>query len=178
MPQGLVPRSSAHTNIQQIRAQTAVPAGPGGTLHDYVPFYFGERSPMLYANHKRGVQGSEGQDEIIYLVSTTQAVAEAAEVDWVFTDGHAIMAFTAFFDSLDALSQIDWKAVHAVQWKTSDDPDLTRRKQAEFLVHKFFPVSLLNEIAVMNTKIEQAVQRILADASCAVPTKVRRAWYY
>lgn len=37
----------AHQNIQDRRAETPVPCGPGETLHDYVPFYFAPHSPML-----------------------------------------------------------------------------------------------------------------------------------
>ena len=39
----------AHGGIQDRRSETIVPCGPGGCLHDYVPFYFAPRSPMLYA---------------------------------------------------------------------------------------------------------------------------------
>jgi len=34
-------------SVQGHRAVKAVPVPPGGTLHDYVPFYFAPRSPML-----------------------------------------------------------------------------------------------------------------------------------
>ncbi len=44
---GVAYTSIAHQNIQDRRAYTQVPCGPGGCLHDYVPFYFGARSPML-----------------------------------------------------------------------------------------------------------------------------------
>lgn len=39
----------AHTNIQGRRVNKTVPLPPYGNLHDYVPFYFAPRSPMLYA---------------------------------------------------------------------------------------------------------------------------------
>ncbi len=42
----------AHNNIQSRRLMKAVPLPPHGDLHDYVPFYFAPRSPMLYAIHK------------------------------------------------------------------------------------------------------------------------------
>lgn len=38
----------AHERIQDRRARTSVPCGAGGVLHDYVPFYFAPRSPMLF----------------------------------------------------------------------------------------------------------------------------------
>ncbi len=37
----------AYENIQYRRARIRVPCGAGGVMHDYVPFYFAPRSPML-----------------------------------------------------------------------------------------------------------------------------------
>ena len=39
-------RDIASGSLQSRRGRTLVPLG--GTLHDYVPFYFAPRSPMLY----------------------------------------------------------------------------------------------------------------------------------
>lgn len=47
------PVNIAYQSIQDRRASTFVHCGPGGVLHDYVPFYFAPRSPMLYALHTR-----------------------------------------------------------------------------------------------------------------------------
>jgi hypothetical protein len=49
--------SIAHQQIQDRRARWPVPLDPGGVLHDYVPFYFCPRSPMLYAIHSGEVEG-------------------------------------------------------------------------------------------------------------------------
>ena len=94
----------AHATIQDRRAQTPVPCGPGGHLHDYVPFYFAPRSPMLYAIHRGNVDNcTAGQADIVYLVSSTESVA-ASELEFVFTNGHGIMALSDFFDDLDNLT--------------------------------------------------------------------------
>lgn len=171
--------SIAHANIQAARNQTRVPVGPGGTVHDYVPFYLGERSPMLYANHRGAVESNVGgQRSIIYLVSSAEAVA-ALRCGFVFTDGHAIMSVTQFFDQLSRLSAVDWVAVHARDWRdTIADPDLKRRKQAEFLVHRFAPLALFTEIVVLNAAIQQHTQEVLARAGVQLPVHVRPAWYY
>lgn len=108
------PLSSAHDNIQARRAHTPVPCGPGGVLHDYVPFYFGARSPMLYANHKGFVPNNpHGQAPLIYLVSDVQTLVSAG-CAWVFTDGHAEMlrALTKASANLADLENLDWQAVH------------------------------------------------------------------
>ena len=50
---GLVYKPNHNVEIQQRRSVSAVPCGPGGSLHDYVPFYFGYLSPMMF-NLKTG----------------------------------------------------------------------------------------------------------------------------
>ena len=87
---GLNYRFCHSTEVQSARANVPIRMGPGGTIHDYVPFYFGYLSPMML-NLKTGrVEGySEGQDPLIYLVSSTQAI-EAADLGFVFSDGHGL----------------------------------------------------------------------------------------
>jgi hypothetical protein len=81
----------AHQSIQARRAKIMIDCGPHGRLHDYVPFYFAPLSPMLYAHFKGNVVGNkDGQDPIIYLVSSVETV-QAAHKAFVFTDGHATM---------------------------------------------------------------------------------------
>lgn len=176
MPASVSPSSSAHASIQDKRAQTLVPVGPGGVVHDYVPFYFGELSPMLFAIKNGRVQGVPAdQRPMIYLVSEVESVA-AQRHDWVFTDGHAIVKLTRFFDDLRHLTQVDWTMVGERYWRDNpDDPDRKRRKQAEFLVHRFFPLSLVTEIAVIDKAMAQQVQQV---AGVTVPVQVRRDWYY
>lgn len=45
----------AHQGLQGRRSTTNVPVYPNGCLHDYVPFYFASRSPMLC--HYSGTSG-------------------------------------------------------------------------------------------------------------------------
>jgi hypothetical protein len=67
----------AYSSIQGRRATTPVPCGPGGRLHDYVPFYFTNRSPMLYTINRGHVACEGGQGALAHLVSTAQTVARA-----------------------------------------------------------------------------------------------------
>jgi hypothetical protein len=48
----------------------------------------------------------DGQEPLIYLVSTAQAVAKSGS-GWVFSDGHGIAAFTHWYDDLGALDKVD-----------------------------------------------------------------------
>ena len=74
---------SAYRTIHNVEVQTnrrvkQVPCGPGGTVHDYLPFYFGPLSVMLLQLKTGQVPGyADGQEPLIYLRTTVQAVAQA-----------------------------------------------------------------------------------------------------
>lgn len=117
---------------------------------------------MLFAISKGGVQGyTEGQSPVIYLCSTAEAVAGAG-LRWVFTEGHADMDYTDFFDDLEQLNKVDWNLMQAKYWHdTNDDPDRKRRRQAEFLVYQFFPWELVSYVGVHDRSILEAVGEIV-----------------
>jgi hypothetical protein len=168
-----------HQHIKDRRLKRAVPLIPGGTLGDYVPFYFAPRSPMLFAIHCGQVQGyARGQSEVVHLVSTAEAVDNLG-LSWLFTDGHAEIHFTGFFDNLRNLDKIDWEIMRARYWNdTNDDPDRKRRRQAEFLVHDFFPWELVAGIGVYGQRTALAVEEALASSDHNPAVSIERNWYY
>ena len=178
---GMVYRTIHNVDVQAKRRHTSIPCGPKGAVHDYVPFYFGPLSPMML-NLKTGrVPGyNEGQEPLIYLVSTCQAVQEAG-IPYVFSDGHGIAVFTQWFDDLAELEEVDWLMVKERYWADNvSDPDRQRRKQAEFLVYRFCPWPLIQEIAVLNPAMKAKVGQALAgfpDMPKPLVT-VRPDWYY
>jgi len=65
---GLTYRTIHREDVQATRRVREVPTGPRGTVHDYVAFYFGPRSVMLYQLKTGWVQGyREGQEPLIHL---------------------------------------------------------------------------------------------------------------
>ena len=156
------PVNISHQNIQDYRANKVVPCGPGGTLHNYVPFYFAPRSPMLCSLYHGKVAGhTGGQRPIIHLVSNVQSIQEN-NIDFVFTDGHGRVELSEFYDDLDNLEEVDWEVMRARYWSDTDvDPDRKRRRQAEFLVHNSLPWELISEIGVIDTTIRDDVLRII-----------------
>lgn len=172
--------SIAYEHIQDRRAAKAVPCGSRGSLHDYVPFYFAPRSPMLYAIHKGYVDSYQGnQSDILHLVTTAEAIASAS-VGFAFSDGHAVMGYTSFYDDLKALpTTIDWEIMNAAYWNdTNEDGDRKRRRQAEFLAHQSVPWPLIRGIGVINQTVADEVNRILNQFSQTTAVKVRRNYYY
>lgn len=169
----------AHVNIQDRRALIRVPCAAGGYLHDYVPFYFAPRSPMLYTIHKGNVQGyNGGQDLIVHLVAEAELI-ESQRLNFAFTDGHAVIAYINFYDNLQQLNVIDWELMKSRYWfNTTDDPNRKCRRQAEFLVYQSCPWKLVTEIGVKDNTVQSQVQQILQNFHLQTPVKVYSDWYY
>jgi len=177
---GLEYRTIHNEEIQAVRHKRVIPCGPGGTVHDYVSFYFGPRSPMLYQLHTGWVEGyTEGQAPIFYIVTTVDEIVRN-ELNFVFSDGHGIAKWTNWFDDLNNLDKVDWDTVYERIWKdTIDDPDRQRRKQAELLVHRFCPIDVVTEIGVINQNRKQQVETILRQHNfIQIPVNIHRDWYY
>jgi len=178
---GLPYRTIHHESIQERRQGKAIPCGPGGTVHDYVPFYFGFLSPMLLVLKSGGVDGyNEGQEPLIYIVSTVQAINQAG-LDFVFSDGHGVVAYTSWFDDLGDLGNVDWDMVYQQYWADNvNDMDRKRRKQAEFLVHESCPWEQVVEIGTFNahmkSRVEYEIQQF--DPGLGKTVNIRRNWYY
>jgi hypothetical protein len=178
---GLHYRTIHNVDVQANRHIKEIPCGPGGTAHDYVPFYFGPLSVMLL-NLKTGrVPGyDEGQRPLIYLVTTAQAVVGAGS-GFVFSDGHGLAYFTNWYDDLVALVAVDWSLVRARYWaEKPDDNDRQRRKQAEFLVWNSLDWSLIQEIVVYDDQMKATVEALLLEypERSRPQVSVKRDWYY
>ncbi|MCC6955081.1 MAG: DUF4433 domain-containing protein [Deltaproteobacteria bacterium] len=167
--------------MQAKRQVRSLPCGPRGVIHDYVSFYFGPRSPMLLRLQTGRVQGYTGdQTPIIYLVSSVERIREMG-VPFIFSNGHGVAYFTGWFDNEADLHKVDWEAVYAKRWNdTLEDMDRERRKQAEFLVHRFCAWEAVERIAVVNPQMKTFVETILAAAAPHLtrPVEVRADWYY
>ena len=167
--------------VQAKRHARLIPCGPGGVIHDYVPFYFGPLSVMLL-NLKTGrVPGyTEGQEPLLYLRTTAQAIQQAG-ARFVFSDGHGLAGFTDWYDDLARLNEVDWDTVETRWWRdTPEDNDRQRRKQAEFLVWHSLDWSLISDIAVLSTAMKQRVENLLNEFAqrARPPVVVMPDWYY
>ncbi len=169
----------AYEAIKARRARRAIPTCKQGFLSDYVPFYFAPRSPMLYAIHCGTVENfREGQNSVLHLVSKAETIAEKG-LSFTFTNGHAEMMLTEFYESLNELDKIDWELMKAEYWNdTEDDINRKWRRQAEFLVHNHFPVELIAGIGVISEEIKSDVEEILKTSGKEITVAVLPQWYY
>ena len=69
----------------------------GYRLSDFLPFYFGPRSPMLYViQHGYNGVRQEKPENIVYCVVRINDIINN-NIDCIFTDGHALSSFTHYY---------------------------------------------------------------------------------
>jgi len=109
----------------------------GTRLGEYIPFYFGVRTPMLYVvQNGFNMVAPTSAENIVYCVSSVQKIIDL-QLDFVFTDGHAVDGFSSQYTVADIQNIdtiLDKNAINAKYWKDENDLDKKRRKEAEFLV--------------------------------------------
>ena len=147
-----------------------IPLPDAGDLGEYIPFYFGGHSPMLYLIMKgyKGVQ-QRPQEDIVFLISTYQTV-EQAGLEFVFTDRNAKLAFANFYNEEQYLDQIQWDVVKSRVWK-NDESSLNRQdyKQAEFLVRNYMPVNCLTVLVTKNEAKKRYFEELMLNLSLDIP---------
>lgn len=169
------------SSIKQRRLTLPVSCHPGDHVGDSVPFYFCPRSIMLYLIYRRNhpeltYQG--GQEPIVHLEADLHAVvawAEANQRRWCFTLSNAGAYYVEFRADLGRLDEIDWDAVAATDFRPRT---VKERKQAEFLLHGFFPWTLVDRIGACSSTIGAAVTAALPRDGHRPRVDVLPGWYY
>ena len=151
---------------------------PGGTLSDYVSFYFTPYSPMLY-NIKTGYGdvAKRPSAEIVILVSSLHKL-KAVGVPFLFTDRHAYLRAAQFFSDLSSLDRIDWPLLQARDFKRDpEDPEKLERYQAEALVHRHVPTHALLGAVCYNEDVAASLRRVSESNGMKFQVIARPGWY-
>lgn len=166
--------------IKDQRRRRPVEVGAGGVVADYVPFYFAPRSPMLSAiYHGRVPEYAEGQDPIVYLVTSVERLIELGLTP-VFTDRNAALAVAEMSTGLSALDDlVDWELMDATWWNnTPEDPERRERRMAECLVHQHVPWEAFAGIVTRTEARRTEAEGLLASVGVATTVKSRAEWYF
>jgi hypothetical protein len=168
------------STIKQRRLTLPVKCYEGDFVGDYVPFYFCARSVMLYliyrGNHPE-LTYHGGQGPIVHLEADLEEVVAWANAEhrrWAFALSNAGAYYTEFRSTLTDLKDINWAAVQAVDWQAAD---IKEGKQAEFLIHEWFPITLVRRVGVASSPIKERVLQAFKGA--VTPSIVIKPdWYY
>lgn len=187
---GIDYQNIAHQGAQGARAGRIVPNPPGGVVHDFVPFYFAPRSPMLSAiEHGRVENCTWRQGDIIHLEATVDRVVSGG-APFVFYDRNATLAFSRAFTDLARLDAIAWDLLteepkldgFCKSWQNrlnvERHADRMERRQAEFLVRYQVPLDSFVRIGVIDSERAVEVRAILGATEVNLPVEVKPDWYF
>jgi len=161
------------------RVHRSIPISPGGTLSDYIPFYFTPYSPMLL-NIKTGFQGMRQtpMSEIVILVASLPKLVEHG-IRFVFTDRHAYVAAAQISGDLADLPRIDWTILKSRDFKRDPErPDKAERYQAEALIHRLLPVPALLGIACHDAAGKSRLDGEVARNGVSLKVVAKPDWYF
>ncbi|MDE5757755.1 MAG: DUF4433 domain-containing protein [Allobaculum sp.] len=167
--------SIGDTEVIGIRAHRNV---KGYNLSEYIPFYLGPRSPMLYViqNGYNGVQRISAE-QIAYCIIRLEDIVNSTK-ECIFTDGHALSILTKFYgrEKLGQISEIvNFGDVYSSQWNLEADLDLKRRKEAELLIKDDLEPQFVRGYVVYN---ETAKQRLVSSGIEEKKIVVNSGYYF
>ena len=151
------------------RHEHPIPLAGYGNVGDYVPFYLGYRSPMLF-NIQTGYRGVKKQApaEIVYIVCKLKGFVEKGYT-YVFTDGHAKNRLTRFFTDVSDLKELNWESISALRWNnTPNNPDRMRQKQAECLIKSEVTPDYIVALVVYDESSKIKVENIVKEVGLGV----------
>ena len=182
----------AHDGAQGARSIKTVNNPPGGLIHEFVPFYFAPRSPMLSAIHNGQVQNCNyDQTGIIYFETTIELARQNGLQDFAFYDRNATKDYSVCYTDLKQLKDVvDWQTMTETPWLDGfckyffdrhSEPryvDRMEKRQAEFLIKEEVPLTWMTRIGVINPTREQEVNAILARNGVNLTVDVMTDWYF
>lgn len=170
-----------NNSVIERRSQKVIPEVGGLSFRDYVAFYFGPRSIMLF-NIKTGhnVPWVPQKDIIYFTYDISRVIQDGYE--YFFTDGNgANIPATRVFTDLEHLDQVDMDIAYARDFgpqACSENPDLKRRKHAEFHLKHQLSFNDLHNISVYNVQAETRVKKLLAKYGSMLAVQIDKTLYF
>jgi hypothetical protein len=180
----------AHQGAQGARSARSVPNPPGGVVHDYVPFYYAPRSPMLFAINSGRVAGcSLRQEDVVHFeFRLPDALADGSP--FVIFDRNATLSYARAYTSLTDLDKVSWDLFFEAPLvgdfskyfhDRPNDPrhaDRRERRMAEFLVRDRVSLRRCTRIGAIDESKRAQAQRVVERAGLRLSVDVRRDWYF
>ncbi|RME93009.1 MAG: DUF4433 domain-containing protein [Candidatus Hydrogenedentota bacterium] len=141
-------------------------------IHDYAPFYFNPRNPMLYKITHDANFGYD-QSEILILEIDPRVIYQEGNL---FTDGNAASASTYFFARISDISKLNWSIIRCRYW--NDHPDGGRIICAETLVYPHLPTKYIKRIHTCSFEVQTQVRNIIDEFGLNIPCSVTRSLYF
>lgn len=186
--EGLNHINIAYENIQKKRHLLRVP-NTNTTLHDYVPFMFAPRSPMLYTLINGNVIEAQetNQENLVYFVTDFNTVSS---LDYVFTDYHAIVGYARYYTHPQDFDKIQWPLFFEEPlldgyckyfYNIVESTKYAKRRearQAEFLIKNNINLDKILYLAVINEKTKECVEQKLRSFGLKISVQIKKGWFF
>lgn len=160
---GIAHHNVANMNIQNRRSEMRVPVGPGGVVHDYVPFYFASTNKMLLSLLNRKVVDQP------YIVFLAVSIEKLLEANVVFTDASANTNVPPnFYDDPNDLEKLNWTLIDSTKWGERSEEELHAR-MAEVLVYERVPLEWVDAYIVFNKIGKKIIKECYYNAGLQKP---------
>jgi hypothetical protein len=146
---------------------------------------------MLYAIQNGKVLGCPWrQEDIVHIESSVENVAVSGGKFVIYPISAALDYSVDCYDTIAGLDRIDWSLFFEGELlagfakyfhSRAGHPRHERRietRQAEFLIHGVFPLSLATRISVINAAKQMEVASTLAKHGVQLPVEVQPNWYF
>lgn len=154
----------ANENIQHRRSQMPVNVGPGGVVHDYVPFYLTTVNPMLLGLLNRK---NIDQQFVVFIAISIEKILEEAVV---FTDASAnTLIPPRFFEKPEDLENLNWDLINSPKWGVEEEQEI-HEKMAEVLVYQRVPLEWIDSYIVFNDISKDKIKQYYKNAGIKIPT--------
>ena len=159
--------SLANHDVQAGRSTVVVPVS-NRSLHDYVPLYFGFKTPMVAYNQSCN-------EQLLFLRVSLNILGTPGVV---FSDGNARSTGSKFylFNHLDDLKALDCRAVQSVRY--AHDQEFKRKKQAELRIPDSLGLEQVIGIICISQESAKPIMKILRDSGTPIPLHVNPGWYF
>lgn len=163
MAKGIKHVNLANERIQARRCQMDVTCSPYGTIHDYVPFYFTARNPMLLSVLNRK---NIDQPLVVYIAIS---INKLTDDNVIYTDKSAnTIKPPNYFSNPNDLVKLNWKLIDSLKWSEKDADDLHSR-MAEVLVYKHVPIDWVECYIVYNKICKEKIETIYKENNLGIP---------
>lgn len=146
-------RSSKYIVDPVLDKETGQTVEVGRKVHDYVPFYFNARNPMMY--RRKSIN-----PELVILLVDASVINNP---DVYFSNGNAASHNTSFYKGQENLHVVPFETVYASSWN-HDDPEIkkenVRKRCSEVLIYPSLSVSEIKHIVCPNDKMLNFVNDI------------------
>lgn len=151
---GLIQEDISMNEVQVRRAQRRLTIDDTDyELHEFVPFYFNSRNPMLY--RRRNIQ-----NELVVLCVDPEIINRELTV---FTDGNAANGPTQFYRGEGMLENVPFELTTSGSWNHENENvkrENVRKMCAEVLAYPSVEIDAIKHIACPNEAMRQYVENL------------------